>query len=143
MEAARTQAYLAKARDFLAGMKLSRDLAESECRASSALLAIHSAISYGDALWIGLGQKDTAAQDHKSSALRLRKLLKESKYEKQQGIRHFESLLQNKTSVAYSASGVTEKQVKAMMDHAQRFSNWANTAGNELNIEGWRDDESH
>jgi hypothetical protein len=143
MQVVRMRVYLAKARDFLDGMKLSSELAESECRASSALLAVHSAISYGDALWVGLGQKETAAQGHKSRAPRLKKLLNERSYPRQQGLMHLERLLGYKTNVAYSDTSVTEKQVKVMIDHALRFSTWANTVGSELKIEGWRDDESN
>jgi hypothetical protein len=57
MPAAHVQSYLTKARDFLKGMNLPENLAERECRYSSALLAIHCAISYSDALRVGLGER--------------------------------------------------------------------------------------
>ena len=138
------RSYLTKARDFLKGMNLPEDLAESECRYSSALLAIHCAISYSDALRVGLGEKlsELASGDHRAAASRLEKLLNQRKYDKRQGVKHLERLVGKKNSVAYTPDVLTEEEVKAMIERAQRFSAWADTTGSQLKIEGWRDDES-
>jgi len=132
-----------KARDFLRGMDLPEDLVESECRHSSALLAIHSAISYSDALRVGLGEGigELVSSDHKAAASKLEKLLNQKKYDKRQGVRHLERLIGKKNSVAYTPEVLTEEAVKAMIEQAQRFSVWAETTGSYLKIEGWRDDE--
>jgi hypothetical protein len=143
MHAVQVQAYLARANDFFNCMKFFADARDPEFRYSSVLLAIHSAISYGDALCVGLGKTETSSQDHKLRVFALRKLLNERKYKTQQGLKHFENLLRDKTDVAYSWKNITEKQAIAMVDQAHKFSVWANTAGNELKIEGWRNDESH
>jgi hypothetical protein len=121
-------------------MNLPEDLAESECRYSSALLAIHSAISYGDALCAGMTDRGAAAQDHGTLAPRLEKLLNESGYSNKQGIVHLRNLLGYKTRVAYEAASVTVEEAKLMVDRAKRFSVWANVTGSKLNIEGWRDE---
>lgn len=144
MQAVEIHGYLSRAKDFLKGMSLPEDLAERECKYSSALLAIHSAISYSDALRVGLGEKtsELASSDHKNASTKLQKLLNERKYDRQQGIRHFERLVGSKSRVAYSSDTLTEQEVMRMIDRAQSFSVWVNITGSELKLQGWRDDES-
>lgn len=132
--------YLAKADDFLDGMKLFSGSAEH--RTSMALLAVHSAISYGDALWIGLGQKRTASTNHKNRKSELKDLLSQLKHSDIGGLSHLDKLIGNKTKIAYSANILTEKMAVEMVDHAQKFSTWANKVGVALSIKGWRYDES-
>jgi hypothetical protein len=141
MQALQVQAYLSKANDFLNGMKFFADAQDQRFRYSSALLAIHSAISYGDALCVGLGGAATGPRDHRERVPKLQKLLNERKHSAQHGLKHFENLLRDKSNVAYASKNITEKQAKAMADHAQKFSTWANTTGIDLKIEGWRDAE--
>jgi hypothetical protein len=141
MRAIEVQTYLAKATDFLDGMKFFAEAQDQRYRYSSVLLAVHSAISYGDALSLGLGRISTASQNHRSRVAELRKLLVERQYKSLNGLNHFESLLRDKTDVAYTSKRITEKQASALIDHAQRFSIWANTVGSALKIEGWRDYE--
>jgi hypothetical protein len=143
MQVVYVRSYLTKARDFLRGMNLPESLAESECRYSSALLAIHSAIAYSDALRVGLGEKlsELASSDHKAAASKLEKLLKLRNYDKRQGVKHLERLVGRKNSVAYTPDALTEDVVKAMIEQAQRFSAWVDVTGRYLKIEGWRDDK--
>jgi hypothetical protein len=142
MRAIEVQTYLARATDFLNGMKFFAEAQDQRYRYSSVLLAVHSAISYGDALSLGLGRISTASQDHRSRVPELTKLLGERKYESLSGLKHFENLLRDKTDVAYGSKSITEKQASALIDHAQRFSIWANTTGSALKIAGWRNYES-
>jgi hypothetical protein len=144
MRVAHVRSYLTKARDFLKGMNLPEDLAERECRYSSALLAIHCAISYSDALRVGLGEEigELAASDHKAAVIKLEKLLNARKYKSTQGIRQFSRLVGQKTRLAYSPDAFTEDEVKVMIDRARSFSAWAHMTGSQLKIEGWRDNES-
>ncbi len=136
MAAVDVQQYLAKAEDFLDGMKL---LAGSvDHRTSMALLAVHSAISYGDALWIGLGNESTARKDHRTRRSELEALLKKLRYDDVQGLRHLENLISNKTRIAYSADQLHEKMAADMTRHAERFAIWANRTGVALGVDGWR-----
>ena len=57
MGAVQVQHYLGRARDFLKGMELLKDDL-AEFKHSSALLGIHGAISYCDALRVGLGSEN-------------------------------------------------------------------------------------
>jgi len=102
MIAVEVQHYLGRARDFLKGMDLlQNDLAEY--RYSSALLGIHGAISYCDALRIGLGSKGLSSDDHQSAARELRLLLASRKFENPQGVGRLEKLLSKKSMIAYVA----------------------------------------
>lgn len=142
MQAARVRLRLDKARDFLKGMNLPEVWEETGCRYSSALLAIHSAIAYGDALAEGLDGNYTPSPDHRTLAARLEKLLNARMHKEQNGIQHLANLLRRKSKVAYAPDAFREEEVKAMVVSANRFSTWANSTGNQLKIQGWRDDES-
>jgi hypothetical protein len=61
MAAMQVQHFLGRARDFLKGMDLLQDDL-AEFRFSPALLGIHGAISYCDALRIGLGSVRVSSQ---------------------------------------------------------------------------------
>jgi hypothetical protein len=136
MIAVEVQHYLGRARDFLKGMDLlQNDLAEY--RYSSALLGIHGAISYCDALRIGLGSKGLSSDDHQSAARELRLLLASRKFENPQGVGRLEKLLSKKSMIAYVADAAGENEIKQIVVDAKRFEAWAEAAGKGLRIEGW------
>jgi hypothetical protein len=133
------QLYLARARDFFEGMKfLKDDLTSFKC--SSALLGIHGAIAYSDALRIGLGGEGLFAEDHSTAETDLRRRLIARKYEKLAGIGRLRELLNRKSRVAYSDVRLNENQVKLIVVDAERFEVWVNTTARELKIEGWGDE---
>jgi hypothetical protein len=136
MMAAQVQQYLSRARDFFGAMRLlSDDL--REFGSSSALLGIHSAISYSDALRTGMGCADVAADDHRSAARDLRSRLALRRFEKIQGASHLEKLLSLKSWVSYSAEAARENQIENIVKWAERFASWSEDAGRQLRIEGW------
>lgn len=137
MTAVQVQHYLSRARDFLKGMDLLKDdLTEFKC--SSALLGIHGAISYCDALRVGLGSGKIPSEDHQSAVMDLKSLLASRKYERLQGADRLARLLSRRNSVAYAAGSITEERVKAIVEQAQRFAAWAEITGVVLKIEGWK-----
>jgi len=131
--------YLGRARDFLEGMKLLKDDLEV-FRFSAALLAIHGAISYSDALRVGLGNDAVFADDHMSAASILRSLLLERRLGNLRGVQRLESLLAKKSRVAYSQSRLDLNEIALIVQNAERFAVWAETVGKELEIGGWRND---
>jgi|HubBroStandDraft_1064217.scaffolds.fasta_scaffold144450_3 hypothetical protein len=138
MIAVEVQHFLGRARDFLKGMDLlQNDLAEYSY--SSALLGIHGAISYCDALRIGLGSKDLSSDDHQSAAQELRLLLATRKFGNSQGVGRLEKLLFKKSRIAYAPDAARENEIKQIVLDAKRFEAWAEAAGKELRIEGWSD----
>jgi hypothetical protein len=109
----------------------------TEYRFSSALLGIHGAISYCDALRIGLGHEKVSSDDHNKAADDLKSLLVSRNFVNQKGIGHLEKLLSKKNRVAYAAEATREDEIKLIVQNAERFAAWAEAAGRALKIEGW------
>jgi hypothetical protein len=137
------QHYRNRARDFLDGMKfLHEDL--DAYKYSSALLGIHGAISYADALRIGMGSKKLSAKDHNRAAEDLKTLLDSRRIEQQQGVKHLKLLLGRKSRISYSTETVRKDEVEDIVKRAIRFKDWAEETGKALKaegkIEGWGND---
>lgn len=148
MGAVQVQHYLSRARDFLAGMnsllKEEMFIMKDEYvqfRYSPALLGVHGAISYCDALRIGLGGGSLSSEDHRIAAKELKSLLSARKYPDQQGAVKLENLLgKTRKMVAYLPEALDLDDVKRIVQQAERFASWAERAGRKLRIQGWGDD---
>jgi hypothetical protein len=139
MNAIEVQHHLGRARDFLEGMRLLQE-DKRTFALSSALLGIHCAISYGDALRKGLGRVKLSADDHRSAATDLKKLLASGKFASSEGPDRLGKLISRKSRISYKAVEVRMEEVEEIVKHAERFALWAEGAGKELRIEGWRND---
>ncbi len=104
-------------------MKLCQD-GMSEYASAAALLAVHSAISYSDALLIGLGGKRPRGENHRDAITALKRVCTGAKIEPQ-GIAHLQKLLSVKTDVSYGEEFVSEVKISALCDAAMRFETWA------------------
>ncbi|MGB8477403.1 MAG: hypothetical protein WCE63_01000 [Acidobacteriaceae bacterium] len=104
---------------------------------SAALLGIHAAISYADALCIGLGDSELSAEDHQKAGRRLQDVLANKKLKDTSGIKRFGELLSKKSAVAYRKNRINENDLKQIVESSQRFSSWVNKIGKELKVEGW------
>ncbi|MGA3370650.1 MAG: hypothetical protein ABSC48_02695 [Terracidiphilus sp.] len=136
MAALQVQTYLGRARDFLEGFNLLRDDLD-EFRFSSALLGIHCAISYSDALRTGMGCSDVSSEDHRSAADDLKKRLSEDRgVGSLRGVEHLKTLLSKKGRVAYATETVRRDEVEDIVKHARRFADWAEKTGRILKIWG-------
>jgi hypothetical protein len=130
------QTYLSRARDFLEGFNLLRDDLD-EFRFSSALLGIHCAISYSDALRTGMGCENVSSDDHRSAAEDLKKRLNEGRrLENQRGVEHLKSLLSKKSRIEYASETARRDEVEDIAKHARRFADWAEKTGRALKIWG-------
>jgi hypothetical protein len=136
MPAMHVQHYLQRATDFLEGMQLTRT--DESYWNSSALLAIHAAVSYSDALRIGLGDQRLSADDHRQAADELQKALPSRNAGNQTGIKHLRYLLSKKHLVAYGDHRLEQADYETLFTRAERFALWADRMGNQLNIEGWK-----
>lgn len=96
----RVQQYIDRARDFFMAMQLVRD--DLLYANSAALLAVHSAISYSDALRVGLGDGGLQGEDHNSDARSLVRLLHERGGIDESGVKHLKYLVSQKSMIAYS-----------------------------------------
>jgi len=136
MVAVEVQHFLGRARDFLKGM----DLLQNDLTGygfSSALLGIHGAISYSDALRIGLGSERVSSDDHRSAVGDLKSLLASRRFEKLQGADRLGKLLSKKSRIAYAAEATREDEINDIVVQAERFAVWAEATGKSLKIEGW------
>jgi hypothetical protein len=136
MSVIKVQYFLGRARDFLEAMKLLRDDLE-QYRYSSALLGIHGALSYGDALRTGMGIASVSSDNHQNAAKDLKSMLTLRKFEKAQGADRLEKLLSKKSRIAYQAEEFSENEIKDIVVQAERFASWAEDTGKRLQIEGW------
>lgn len=143
MIAVEVQHCLGRARDFLKGMEslvrediylLSDEIAQF--RHSPALLGVHSAISYCDALRIGMGRVILSSEDHSKAAGDLESLLQSQSSENRNGIGHLKKLLGMKSGVAYGREALRENDIEEIVRHADRFAKWAEATGKKLKIEG-------
>jgi hypothetical protein len=138
MGAVQVQHYLGRARDFLKAMELLKeDLTEFKC--SSALLGIHGALSYCDALRAGLGSRHLSSEDHRTAPKELRTLLAARKFGNLQAIDRLVKLLSEKSVIAYAPRTISQKSVLEIIQQARRFALWAEATGKQLKIEGWQD----
>ena len=136
MIAVQVQHYQSRARDFLKGMDLLKtDL--MEFRLSSALLGIHCAISYSDALRTGMGCTDVSSSDHRYAASDLKSRLTSRSFEKLQGVVRLEKLLSKKDRIAYASEAPRENEIEEIVKQTERFAFWAEETGRKLQIEGW------
>jgi hypothetical protein len=138
MQAMQVERYLKRAADFSYVVLLLRG--DESHRYSTALLAIHAAIAYSDALRIGLGNTKLGSDDHNKAAESLRLLLPSSSDRDETGISHLRYLLSNKSLVAYGSQRISTKDFEKLFTKAERFVKWANRTGLQLKIEGWIDD---
>jgi hypothetical protein len=136
MIAVKVQHYLSRARDFFKGMELLKDDLGG-FKYSSALLGIHAAISYCDALRTGMGSADVSSDDHRSAVSDLRSQLASRKFENMQGASRLEKLLSKKNRIAYAAETPRENEIEDIVKQADRFAFWAEETGRQLGIEGW------
>jgi hypothetical protein len=104
-------------------MKLCRD--DLPAYASAAvLLAVHSAISYSDAVLIGLGGTRPRGENHREAVTALKHACTKAKVD-QHGIRHFQNLVSAKTDISYGEKHVDDERVEALCITAERFRVWA------------------
>jgi hypothetical protein len=115
--------YHRRARQLAGAMKLCQD-GMSAYASAAALLAVHSAISYSDALLIGLGGARPRGENHREAVAALKRACTGAKIEPQ-GIVHSQKLLSAKTDISYGEKLVSETTIAALCEAAKRFEAWA------------------
>lgn len=137
MRSVEVQLYRSRAQDFLQGMLLTRG-DEQFCN-SAALLGIHAAISYADALRIGLGEAALASEDHRTAANALYRLIPANEPSAKGGVKRLMQLIDRKSRVSYGNKRLDRSEFELIYTHAERFAKLANDLGRSLKIEGWND----
>ncbi|MGA2569803.1 MAG: hypothetical protein ABSF23_04725 [Terracidiphilus sp.] len=115
--------YYRRATQLADAMKLCRD-GLSTYASAAALLAVHSAISYSDALLTGFGGVRPRGENHREAVTALKRACTKAKTD-QHGIGHFQKLLSVKTDVSYGEKRVDDERVEALCITAERFQAWA------------------
>ena len=145
------QHFLRRAKDFEFSMKLCHESSRqaevefpaagahriNESLQSAALLGIHAAMSYADALRTGLGDSDLSAEDHQKAVGRLKQVLAEKKMDDLKGVQRFSGIVGKKGTIAYSRNRISDNDLKSIVESCQRFSAWINQIGKQLKVEGW------
>jgi len=114
--------YHHRARQLAGAMELCQD-GMPEYASAAALLAVHSAISYSDALLIGLGGARPRGENHREAITELRGACTRAKVEPQ-GITQLQKLLSAKTDISYGEKPVDEDRITALCIAAKRFEKW-------------------
>ncbi|MGD0292414.1 MAG: hypothetical protein ABSB30_01025 [Terracidiphilus sp.] len=115
--------YYRRATQLAAAMKLCQD-GLSAYASAAALLAVHSAISYSDALLIGLGGARPRSENHREAITALKRVCTGARIDRQ-GIAHLQRLLSVKTDISYGEKPVDDEKVTALCIAAERFEVWA------------------
>ena len=89
-----------------------------------ALLAVHSAISFGDAVLVSLTGRRSQAQDHRQAIKAITAACKRARIQTD-GIKHLRSLVGAKTDVSYGDREVDKQNAEILYVTASRFQTWA------------------
>jgi hypothetical protein len=139
MDALRVEHYIGRATDFYRGLELLEG--QEDYRYSSALLAIHAAISYSDALRSALGDDRLHDEDHRAAIYSLKALLASRRIEDHTGFVQFEYLISMKSYIAYGDKRLDENRCMRIVLAAQRFAGWTSKVARRLKMEGWHHGE--
>lgn len=116
------EVYRSRALQLANAMKLCGDDLLSYASAV-ALLAVHSAISYNDALHVRLTGKRPKGEDHKDAIRSVRKACAKVDIDPA-GIKHLERLLNAKTEISYGDRKVNTEHAQVLSIAAERFQAW-------------------
>lgn len=122
MADARFDVYYRRAIQLADAMRLCQDDMAAYASAA-ALLAVHSAISYSDALLIMLTSRRSHGENHRDAVRTLKMACTSAKID-QQGVAHFQKLLNAKTNISYGDQQVDDERAKALCITAGRFQAW-------------------
>lgn len=104
-------------------MKLCQDDLSAYASAA-ALLAVHSAIAYSDALLLSLRKRRPRSEGHMEAVAALKRACSGAKLD-HHGIAHLQKLLSAKTDISYGEKRVDDEKVTAICVAAERFQVWA------------------
>jgi hypothetical protein len=119
----RFSVYYRRATQLADAMKLCQDDLAAYASAA-ALLAVHSAISYSDAVLIGLGGARPPGENHRKAITALKRACTGAKVD-HRGITHLDRLLNAKTDISYGDKQVDDEEVPKLCVHAGQFRVWA------------------
>ena len=123
MDEIRVRVHHGRALQLADAMNLCHDGMEAYASAV-ALLAVHSAISFSDAVLIRLTGQRSKATNHTKAVETIEKACKKAKIQTD-GIKHLHKLVNAKTDVSYGDKEVDDQSVEVLYVAAGRFQAWA------------------
>jgi hypothetical protein len=123
MDEIRIRVHHDRALQLADAMNLCYDGVESYASAV-ALLAVHSAISFSDAVLIRLTGQRSRSADRRKAVDAITAACKKARIQ-MDGVKHLDKLVSAKTDVSYGDKGVDEQTVKVLYVAAGRFQAWA------------------
>jgi hypothetical protein len=116
------EVYVERAADFSAARRKLAD--DQRCASSEALLAVHSAISWNDALLAKMSGKAYKSQDHAKAVVATEQECAKRRLETD-GLRHLRKLVAKKSDVAYGDRRISSEVASELSLSAERFEAWA------------------
>ncbi len=103
-----------------------QDLGDSRHGSALAILAVHAAIAYADAVCVRRGGRKSSSPDHASAVRLLRAILRVDLPQRIE--RDFGRLLAEKDRLAYEGAVVRMTEAERLFDVAERIAAWAESA---------------
>jgi hypothetical protein len=116
------EVYRRRGQEMAGAMRLCRE--DSAYTAATALLAIHSASAYNDAIQVKLTGRLRRNSDHKWAVLEARRACLRAGLS-DRGLRHLQKLVGFKTDVSYGDKNVEAQLRQELSIDAERFESWA------------------
>ena len=123
MDEIRIRVHHDRALQLADAMNLCHDGMESYASAV-ALLAVHSAISFSDAVLIRLTGQRSRSKDHRKTIDAITDACKRAKIQTD-GVKHLDKLVSAKTDISYGDREVDKQTVNVLYLAAGRFQAWA------------------
>ncbi len=115
--------YRERAESFIEAMKLL--FGGHEYRHAVALLAVHSAIAFADAVTLALTGNRGRYQDHREAVRQFRRICRRPDVKVEpEGLGHFEWLVSNKNKFSYDDQPIVPDEVRMSYVRAERFQAW-------------------
>lgn len=123
MDDTRVTVYHGRASQLASAMDLCHE-DMSAYAAAVGLMAVHSAISFSDAVLISLTGNKPRSQDHKQAVAAITKACQKAKFQTD-GIKHLAKLVGAKADIAYGDKAVENERIEFLYVAAGRFQAWA------------------
>jgi len=117
--------YLTKASRFRTDAENMAQLSGEFSGNGVAVLCVHAAIAYGDALAILAAGKKSKSGDHLDAAPFLSSVIPIRTTEDKAAIRAFQAILNRKDEVSYADDMIDESEAAALLERLRTFSRWA------------------
>jgi hypothetical protein len=125
VDRAQAGTYLLKGRGFRADAEAMAALAGEFSGNGLAVLCVHSAIAYGDALAVRAGEVKSASGEHLDAADLLESVVRISSDADRAAVKALRYVLQRKDEVSYTTTLVRPDDAARVLERLQQFGDWA------------------